>query len=72
MVVVVIMGVNGDDDVGGGHSNNDNGDDDIGGGHSDNYNSGDSSGGDHGGFSNGNTVMVSTKLFKTKWWTNNY
>ena len=66
------MGVNnGDDDVGGGHSNNDNGDDDIG-GHSDNYNSGDSSGSDHGGFSNGNTVMVSTKLFKTKWWTNNY
>ena len=39
MVVVVIMGVNGDDDVGGGHSDNDNGDDDVGGGHSDNYNS---------------------------------
>ena len=53
VVVVVTMGVNNGDDVGGGHS--------------DNYNSGDGSGSGHGGFSNGNTVMVSTKLFKTKW-----
>ena len=58
VVVVVIMGVNhGDDDVGGGHSDNDNGDDDVGGGHSDNYNSGDGSGGGHGGFSNGNNGL---------------
>ena len=48
VVVVVIMGVdNGDDDVGGGHSDIDNGDDDVGGGHSDNDNGDDDVGGGH-------------------------